>query len=382
MAHFIADLTGPSRTGGFGVGSTDLGYFVDTGRGYCLALFGDSFAGESPEASGDWRSPIALRTASAEPAAGIQWDSAVGGDRARQLFDYARRGNAGKLDRPITWIVADGVVLPDGQLIMAAFAVSAWQHEASTWATQSCDWFVSTVDEDEHWAPCPTHSGGRLGWQNDGVGACFQNQSLVHHGEYIYVFGTPAGRTAGARIHLMRAPIARYDEPEAWEYWGHHDGHWAWGGHAPTPILSTLAPWSAIGELNVRAVDGRFVMSYVDAGVIWTRVADAPDAPWSLPRPAIGADEAPALYAPAIHPWSHLDNLTIGLSQWIRDGDATRFYGVRQWQIDARPSALDRVRLARRVDEVAADADAATPLIDSDDPAVLARLVEALRDAD
>lgn len=380
MTRHIADLTGQARTGDFGIGAADLGYFVDTGRGHCLALFGDSFAGESPEAGGDWRSPVALCTTTADPNAGIVWDSAVGGPRARQLFEYPSRSDHGDDSLPITRIPSDGLALPDGRLLVAAFAVDDWQAgPGGTWITQSCDWFVADAADDTVWTACPA-GDDHLRWPNHGRGALFQNQSLVGHGDHVYVFGTPAGRQPGATIHLMRAPYAAIGYTDAWQYWGFHDGRWSWGDHPPTPILASLAPWSAIGELNVRPIEGRLVMTYMDAGIVWTRVADAPDAPWSLPRPAITANEAPALYAPAIHPWSRLDNMSMGLSQWIRARKRTRFYGVRQWQINARPVALDRAALARRVPAVDAGAGAAAPLIHTSDRAALAGLVRALNE--
>jgi hypothetical protein len=92
MARFIRDLTGPGITSPFGFEGADLGYCWDTGHGFCMAVFGDTFDGPTPDDGAGWRSPVALRTSTSGDALtkGIVWDNAVGGDYAKQLFAYER----------------------------------------------------------------------------------------------------------------------------------------------------------------------------------------------------------------------------------------------------------------------------------------------------
>lgn len=82
-------ITGPGVTDRFRMAATDLGAPAVAPDGRILFVFGDTF--EEPVVGGGfWRSPVGLFADPDRPLdEGISWISAVGGETAEQLVDYA-----------------------------------------------------------------------------------------------------------------------------------------------------------------------------------------------------------------------------------------------------------------------------------------------------
>ena len=118
----VADLTGPgSSAEKFGVGGTDLGIAVALADGRTGFIFGDTF--DDCRAGGPgWRSPVMLRshdTSLRRLNDGITFHDAVGGDYARQLWDYAHDGPPWKGGGYSTVLPADAITI-DGRLYLFA----------------------------------------------------------------------------------------------------------------------------------------------------------------------------------------------------------------------------------------------------------------------
>ncbi|SIO87775.1 DUF4185 domain-containing protein [Nocardiopsis sp. JB363] len=59
---------------------------------------------------------------------------------------------------------------------------------------------------------------------------------------------------------MHRAPSTAIADPAACEPWGYRDGAWDWG-NPPTPVLD-----GAFGEMCLRPLDGKWVLTWFDAG--------------------------------------------------------------------------------------------------------------------
>lgn len=353
MGTLISTTTG-DPTARFGFRGTDLGYFILTRHGYVLSIFGDTFNGADPaDNGGGWRSPVILRTHNSNLDDGVEWDNAVGGKRAKEAWPYRHVGQAGTINGTnfdaLTIIPNDIIHLPDGNYLGNGFRVKKWGTfgDQTMCETISTAWFWSSEKHAEHWEPCrhANNLNKLYEWPNAGKGKWFQNTTMVmmdpdgKKDPHVYVFGTPAGRWkgAGAGIYLRRAHWQHMCNDTAWEYWGWTGSKWEWGKNVnPTPILSPTTKGTPIGEINAQVIDGVVVLAYVDgpAGTV-TRTALAPDNVWTDPQVHITYPDAPAQYAPSVHPYSTLDAPFVHLSQWYNNlPTAGTFYGSRLWKLD------------------------------------------------
>lgn len=343
MARYVKLLTGPDGTGRWGAPATDLGYPALTLHGYTISIFGDTF---SDHVSGNgWRSPTGFRQSNPDIENGIRWDNAIGGAYAKQMIDYAHCGTkyAGCLPDGFTNIPNDLIHLPDGRYIMTTFAVRSWANVTAgqSWATFHSRMWTSTETNAEVWGRTwdveANHEN--FDFPNAGQWSHFQNNTMIMFpGEpWVYIYGTNEGRWVGGGIHLMRVDWHTMWNRSTYQFWGQDAaGTWAWRPNGPTtPILTPTLPNNAIGEISAQVIDGRVVLSYVDGtlGAI-TRTSPRPEGLWTLPSVHVTQLQQPALYAPAIHPYSHLGRAQMLLSKWPTDPE----YGVVQWEVN--PSAV------------------------------------------
>lgn len=348
MTMLISKTTG-EQTSRFGFRGTDLGYFTLTNHGYVIATFGDTFDSDKPGGSG-WRSPVMLRSSNKNLEAGIRWDNAVGGGRAKEVISYTHHSAATARtvkDAAFTHIPNDMIHMPDGRFLLSTFSVRDWENSTpggswNTWA--NCLW-VSNEQHAENWdramwsdlrAPIQFNNDPAQGWDK------FQNATLVLRDGYLYMFGTQAGRWKGGGVYLARVRADKWETLAAWEFWSWTGSMWAWKPwmeSKPGMILSSRHPGGAIGEINVREIEGVLVLSYIDysiaGGALVTRTAMAPDKVWTAPQIHAGQAQIPALYAPALHPYSTLAKPFAHVSQWHSSAYQSSLY-----QLDpiARPA--------------------------------------------
>lgn len=337
MARMINVTTGDA-TAKFGFRGTDLGYFTKTNHGYCLATFGDTFDNPMPGGSG-WRSPVILRQSNTDLAAGLKWDNAVGGARAKQVLPYTHANKATAYntpDAPFTVIPNDVVHLPDGTYLMSAHHVRSWdRHGDASWVTWCNRFYISREKHAENWDVAkwttPGLAGKPMQFNNDPSQEWhkFQNATFVLWDGYLHMFGTESGRTNGGGIHLARVRWDKWHDLNAWQLWGWQDNQWTWGARVATAILSPTLPKGSIGEINAQVIDGIVVLAYCDFGIgAVTRTALRPDSVWTNPQIHATQLSTPNLYAPSVHPYSTLERPYMHLSQWKSNFYGSKFYAM------------------------------------------------------
>lgn len=339
MANRIMDTTGDA-TAKWHVRGTDLGYLTKTNHGYVLGTFGDTFS--SPMPGQGWRSPVILRTHNTDlDCAGIKWDNAVGGGQAKEVLAYthATESEAMNDKNKVRTIIPNDVIhLPDGTYLMHAHRVRSWnRHGRHSWLTWSSQFFMSTQRDAETWTEAKAPGGGPVTMPNTGdTWSRFQNGTMVLEGDWLYLFGTESGRTTDGGVYLARVKWQNWADLSKWSFWSWSGSTWSWGQTPPSSILAPMVPGGAIGEVNARWIEGTLVMAYcdydaADRGVVVTRRAEHPAGAWTQAREHLGASEFPNLYAPAIHPYSTLDDLYLHVSQWTADRYGVTLFRSSAW---------------------------------------------------
>ena len=350
-----------------GVGGTDLGFLFEGGKQFphegrsslwVGGLFGDTF--DEYNGSSNWRAPVMMRTSNTDFGVnGIKWDNAASGGRG--IVDYpmgVENGDPRRTDKAcFSLIPNDGIQLPDGHYMAMGFRVRDWKSDGQQEMahTHSNVWLHSTEPHADKWdwaydVELGSSSERGLGyqWWNSGRDQFFQNGTFLQipGDDYVYVFGTPEGRYKGADksgVYLRRCHWKHLWERSKWEFWGWTGSRWEWGTKVwPTPILKPFLPGGSVGEINAQWLGGKVRLTYMDGMLGATcRTADAPDAPWSLPR--IIATDVPAPYAPSLHPWNTvMESAAFTISSWPHNGNHHEAYGCYTYTANIEPPQLPK----------------------------------------
>jgi D-arabinan endo alpha-(1,5)-arabinofuranosidase len=313
-------------TGDYGIGATDLCEFMEFPSGI-LQICGDSFAGQGV-GFGGWYSPIALHveTDSVDDPSGVRYDGVTGIDKPL-LADPAPPGTS-QLPAGVVQINRDNYMLvtttkdlrpQSSRLVKADPARGSWptlpksQREASFEGGRQ-----SQISG--YYDPIPT-ADSPTGW--------------------VYIVANNFDRTGSA--YLYRAKRETFTDRGTWQGWSSAGG---WN-KPPTPLWA-----DRVGEMSVRQLDGKTVLSYFNAsnGNMEVRVADDPTklgtAPvttvvfagqWpdpvdSLPPPEVNQLAQP--YGGYISPGSTIDELRVFISQWNTLPRAQAPYRVIQFAVN------------------------------------------------
>ncbi len=292
----VTGMASPNRTQDYNILGTDLGIMWDNGRGELLTAYGDTAGLGVPNLlTGSfwaWRSNVLLRSVDRTPADGITYSGAV-----RDIFGQAKD----LVPSPkipfieISRIPTAGIAV-DGVQYMSMMSVNRWETPGK-WITNFASLAVSG-DNGENWVEATETRRS-----NDNGHWKFQMNAFVREGEFVYVYGTPAGRANQAFIARVRPQLLR--NLAEYEYW---DGkEWRKGDvNAAAPITGGVA------ELSVQynAHLGQFVMLTTDPfnSVVMMR-APRPEGPWSPPEVLVDARELPSAYAPILYPYQTGDDL-------------------------------------------------------------------------
>ncbi|MBQ1083226.1 DUF4185 domain-containing protein [Nocardiopsis sp. B62] len=302
----VGDLTGPGLTTRFRMEATDLGIPVRTPDGRTLFVFGDSFE-DAVVGGGWWRSPTALYSTTTDLEAGVEWSGAVGGEAAEQLWDYDH-------DNPVfTTVLPSDVITIGDTMYLHAMVNKGLGNVVWTEIWRSDDSGATWVHTGAHF-DADLHDGlfQLLTWAEGDDG-------------YVYVYSTAFTRSRPIILH--RVPSSAIADPGAYEPWGYRDGVWDWG-LPPTPVLD-----GAFGEMCLRPLEGRWVLTWFNAGDyrIDGIIADTPTANlYTAHRRTLihgGAwgeeddSHVAQLYGGYIIPGSTLDDLHLTVSQWNTDHD-------------------------------------------------------------
>ena len=310
----------------YGIGATDLCEFMEFPSGI-LQVCGDSFAGQGV-GYGGWFSPIALHveTDSIDDPAGVRYDGVTGVDKPL-LADPAPPG-ASQLPAGVVQINRENYLLVTttrelepqaSRLVKADAAQGSWLTVPGSQRTASfADGRQSQISG--YYDPIPRPDSER-GW--------------------VYIVANNFDRSAP--LVLYRATPEKFPDRSSWQGWSAVSG---WG-HPPTPLWS-----DRVGEMSVRTIDGKTVLSYFNAstGNMEMRVADDPTqlgaAPvttvvvateWPDPVENLGPPQNNRLaqpYGGYISPGSTLDEVRVFVSQWNTGPRGGSPYRVIQFAVN------------------------------------------------
>ena len=316
----VADLTGPDRTGRWGVTCADLGVSVVAPNGTLVSVFGDTFSGRRV-GEGDWRSPVVLiGTGDADHEIVYERAGGADPDYAHQLWHYIHDDAASGWRRGgISTVIPSDLLRVDDSIYLHAIVNRGIGRVVWTEIWRSDDSGVS-------W----THLGRDAKFPADlhnGFAQCWSWDHDPDHG-WVYVVATGFQRDKG--IILMRVRPEHIGDRSRYSSWG-WDGHrWGWGERA-TPITPDGERW---GELTFRRtargtwILGGFLASEYALGyrVVASPLADLHTTP--IQTPVVGsawtdedhmANQVAQLYGGYLLPGSRLDiegGIGLVVSQW------------------------------------------------------------------
>ncbi|WP_370333677.1 DUF4185 domain-containing protein [Mycolicibacterium hippocampi] len=295
-------------TGEYGIGATDLCEFMQFPE-QILQVCGDSFRGQGV-GFGGWFSPIALHVAddSLDDPGGVRYDGVTGIERPL-LADPTPPG-ASQLPAGIVEINRENYLLVTttenlrprtSRLVKAVAGQGEWATVPGS--VRDADHAAGRQSQiSGYYDPIPTPDSER-GW--------------------VYIVANNFDRSGP--VVLYRVMPQSFTDRSAWQGWSDSRG---WG-FEPTPLWG-----DPVGEMSVRQIDGRTVLSYFNAGTgnMEMRVANTPTglgtapvttvvfaAEWPdpaevLPPPDVNRLAQP--YGGYISPGSTLDAVRVFVSQW------------------------------------------------------------------
>ena len=329
-------LIGPTAGTGtgtrdYGIGATDLCEFMEFPTGI-LQVCGDSFAGQGVGFGGSF-SPIALHVESGSVGdpTGVRYDGVIGVD-SPLLADPTLPGTS-QLPAGVVQINRDNYLLvtttrelipQTSRLVKADPVQPGWQTVPDS--ARDADYRGGRQSQiSGYYDPIPTPDSP-TGW--------------------VYVVANDFDRSAPVELYRSR-PEAITDR-SSWQGWSAVTGPEGGWAKPPTPLWA-----DRIGEMSVRQINGKTVLSYFNAttGNMEVRVADGPTAlgtapvttvvyasDWptpaeTLPPPHVNRLAQP--YGGYLSPGSTLDELRIFISQWNNiDPRARAPYRVIQFAVN------------------------------------------------
>ncbi len=314
----------------YGIGATDLCEFMEFPSGI-LQVCGDSFAGQGV-GFGGWYSPIALHveTDSVDDPAGVRYAGVTGTDKPLLA----------EPTQPGTSQLPAGVVQINRENYLMVTTAKDLRPQSSR--------LVKADPARVNWPTLPgsvrdaEFEGGR---QSQISGYYDPIPTADSPTGWVYIVANDFDRTGPAVLY--RAKRESFADRASWQGWsslGGPDG--GWNKH-PTPLWS-----DRIGEMSVREIDGKTVLSYFNAGNgnMEVRVADNPTAlgtapvttvvftsEWPDPAENLPPPEDNRLaqpYGGFISPGSTLDELRVFISQWNTLPRAQAPYRVIQFAVN------------------------------------------------
>ena len=248
----------------YGIGATDLCEFMEFPSGI-LQVCGDSFAGQGV-GFGGWYSPIALHveTDSIDDPTGVRYDGVTGTDKPL-LADPTPPGSS-QLPAGVVQINRDNymMVTTDQGSAAAVLAVG----ESRSGSGQLADTAqVGSVTRD-------SKAAGRA----RSAGTTTRSRRPIRRPAGCTSW--PTTSTAPARWCCTAPKRESFTDRASWQGWSSvvgPDGGW---NKPPTPLWP-----DRVGEMSVRQIDGKTVLSYFNAsnGNMEVRVADNPTALGTAP---------------------------------------------------------------------------------------------------
>jgi hypothetical protein len=295
-------------TSDYDIGATDLCEFMEFPDGI-LQVCGDSFAGQGV-GFGPWHSPIALHvdTDSIDDPTGVRYDR-VTGNMSPLLADPTPAG--------MSQLPAGVVQINRDNYLMVSTVKDLVPQNSRLVKTNPAQGNWPTVPNSQRAAG---YEGGR---QSQISGYYDPIPKPDSPSGWVYIVANNFDRSGP--VVLYRAKPDTFTDRASWQGWSSQGG---WG-KPPTPLWP-----DRIGEMSVRQIDGKTVLSYFNTstGNMEVRVADDPTllgaAPvttvvvasvWPDPAEDLPAPEDNRLaqpYGGYISPGSTIDELRVFISQW------------------------------------------------------------------
>ncbi|MDT7760632.1 MAG: hypothetical protein QOC63_52 [Mycobacterium sp.] len=310
----------------YDIGATDLCEFMEFPSG-TLQVCGDSFAGQGV-GFGPWHAPIALHveTDSVDDSGGVRYDRVTGTDKPL----LADPSPAGMSQLPA------GVVQVNRDNYMMVATVKNLVPQTSR--------LVKADPAQGNWPTVPKSqrdASYEAGRQSQISGYYDPIPKPDSPSGWVYIVANDFNRTGP--VVLYRAKPATFTDRASWQGWSAQAG---WG-KPPTPLWP-----DRVGEMSVREIDGKTVLSYFNAstGNMEVRVAydptglgvapvttvvfasDWPDPAAELPPPEDNRLAQP--YGGYISPGSTLDELRVFISQWHTGPGDNSPYRVIQFAVN------------------------------------------------
>ena len=296
-----------TATRDYGIGATDLCEFMEFPSG-TLQVCGDSFAGQGV-AFGPHYSPVALH---------VDIDSVDDPDGVR-YYGVTGTGEA---------LLADPTPPGSSQLPAGVVAINRENYMLVTTTKDlvpSTSRLVKASPSGGNWPTVPTSrrpAGYANGRQSQISGYYDPIPTPESASGWVYVVANDFDRSSP--VELYRATPATFADRSRWQPFSGE----GWG-KAPTPLWG-----DAVGEMSIRQVDGKTVLSYFNAstGNMEVRVANDPTglgaapvttvvyaAEWPIDAEALpppGDNRLAQPYGGYLSPGSTLDELRVFVSQW------------------------------------------------------------------
>jgi hypothetical protein len=317
MGCRVKDLTGEGVTSCVSMAAADLGIMRwDDDRGAIAVMFGDNFECEGLQPRSSWQSPSIVMYDENYNVRGIPMIGDIEQQPRRQLWAYDHDNAEFSTVLPCDFI-----------------RVGAWWHVAAM-VTQGLGNELRT----EFW-----RSLNLIYWEyefalqhNPGHPGNI-NLTFELMGDWVYIMGT-GGLKRDRGIWLWRNPADQF--PRGWwEPWGYDRGKggWSWG----TPNEATPIIGGRVGEINLRNIGNRLVLSYFDAAALkmtarivrsatddWLHAAHDDYMTW-------GRDDAnhiSFLYGGYISPLSRL-NVPGGMKYAVSQWDTSPWAGNKPYKV-------------------------------------------------
>lgn len=315
-----------TQTRDYDIGATDLCEFMEFPSGI-LQICGDSFAGQGV-GFGPWHSPIALHvdTDSVDDPDGVRYAGVTGTNKP--LLAEATPAGMSQLPAGVIEINRENYLMvttvkdlvpQTSRLVKADPAQGNWPTVPNSQRPAAYEGGRQTQISG-YYDPIPTADSPR-GW--------------------VYVVANNFDRSGPAVLY--RAKPESFTDRATWQGWSAGNG---WN-HPPTPLWP-----DRVGEMSVRQIDGKTVLSYFNAstGNMEMRVASDPTAlgaapvttvvvagEWpdpaeNLPPPQDNRLAQP--YGGFISPGSTLDEVRVFVSQWNTGPRAQAPYRVIQFAVN------------------------------------------------
>ncbi|MDT5008690.1 MAG: hypothetical protein QOH57_307 [Mycobacterium sp.] len=299
-------------TGDYGIGATDLCEFMEFPSGI-LQVCGDSFAGQGV-GFGRWYTPVALKvqTDTIGDPEGVRYDRILGIDKPL----LADRTPPGYSQLPA------GVVAVNRENYLLISSVKELVPQTSR--------LVKADPANPGWRTVPG-SARPADYQGGGQSQISGYYDPIPTADspkgWVYVVANDFDRSQPVRLY--RAKPETFTDRSSWQGWSGVPGAQGGWNKTPTPLWG-----DKVGEMSIKQIDGKAVLSYLNTttGDMEVRVADDPTRLGTAPvttvvKPADWPDPAESLpppddnrlaqpYGGYISPGSTLDELRIFISQW------------------------------------------------------------------